>query len=258
MMKHKIAFIVAGVLMLLAAFMRFALVGYGFLALVFGAVAAAVVLLALLPVSWKIVLAVMIAAFLALFGYWEVRIVKAAKTDAPADADYLIVLGCGIHGTTPSIAMRNRTDAAAAYLLANPGTIAICSGGQGPGEDLTEALGMQQFICAKGVDKSRVLLEDKATSTEENLLFSVDVIKGDLAARGLDANALADQVIVVCSSEYHIFRAQYMTSYLFEDDAGMLQLPFPGLAAHSTLPVSRINYYMREAAGMIVVKVLRH
>ena len=243
MMKHKIVFILAGALLVLAALMKFAMVGYGFLALVLAASAVCLILFAVLPVPWKIALAVLIALFLVFFCYWEVRIVKAAHSRAPENADYLIVLGCGVRGTTPSVAMRNRTDAAARYLKDNPDTVCICSGGQGPGEGLTEALAMKQLITGAGVDPGRILLEEKSTSTEENLKYSAKVIEEDGAS-------LEKSSIVVCSSEYHVFRAQYMSEEF-------LGVRFGALPARSTLPVSRFNYYLREAAGMIAVKVLR-
>lgn len=223
--------------------MRFAMIGYGFLALVLTAAAVCVILFAVLTTTWKIVLTVLIAAFLAIFCYWEARIVKAANSEAPEGADYLIVLGCGVRGTTPSVAMRNRTDAAAKYLKNNPNTICICSGGQGPGEALTEALAMKQLICGAGIDPSRIVLEERSTSTEENLKFSAKVIEND-------GGSIENSSIVVCSSEYHIFRAQYMAEEF-------LGVRFAGLPARSTLPVSRFNYFLREAAGMIAVKVLK-
>ena len=241
MMKHKIVFILAGVLLVLAAFMKFAMVGYGFIALVLAAIAAAAVLLVLLPQPLKIVLAVIAALFLAVFCFWEVRIVSAAHTKAPQNADYLIVLGCGVRGTTPSVAMRNRTDAAAKYLKENPDTICICSGGQGPGEGISEALAMKQLISGQGVDPSRILMEEKSTSTEENLRFSADIIEE--TGGNIDGSC-----IVICSSEYHICRARLLS----EKCTGVR---FDALPARSTLPVSRINYYMREAAGMIVLSI---
>ncbi|MCQ2565609.1 MAG: YdcF family protein [Clostridia bacterium] len=243
MIKHQIAFIIAGGLLGLAAFMKFAMVGYSFLALVLTAIAAAVILFAVLPMPWKTALAVFIALFMVFFSYWEVQIIKAAKSEAPENADYLIVLGCGVRGTTPSIAMKNRTDAAAAYLLKNPDTICICSGGQGPGEDTTEASAMKQLICTCGIDDSRIILEENSTSTEENIKFSADVI----TEYGGDIN---NSNIVICSSEYHIFRAKYMAEY-------MLGVIWEGLPAQSTLPLSCFGYYLREGAGMIAVRLLK-
>ena len=243
MMKHKIVFILAGVLLVLAAFMKFAMIGYGFIALVLTAIAAAAVLFVLLPPPLKIALAIVTALFLAVFCFWEVRIVGAAHTETPQNADYLIVLGCGVRGTTPSVAMRNRTDAAAKYLKENPDTVCICSGGRGPGEDITEALAMKQLISGQGVDPSRILMEEKSTSTEENLRFSAAVIE-DYGGK------IADQCIVICSSEYHIFRAMLLS----EKCTGVR---FEALPAKSTLPVSRINYYLREAAGMMVLSITR-
>jgi hypothetical protein len=52
---------------------------------------------------------------------------------------YVIVLGCGVNGTEPSLSLRYRIDAACEYLTAHPDAVAVLSGGQGPDEDMTEA-----------------------------------------------------------------------------------------------------------------------
>ncbi len=226
----------ASVLILLsaAAFFKFALVGYGFIALTLAAAAAAVLLLTLLPKKAKIAFIALICVFAVTFAFFEINIIKDAFCVPPKDADYLIVLGCAVRGTTPSIAMRDRVCAAADYLKENPHTIAILSGGQGPGEDISEAEAMARLIEAAGIERSRCLLEEKSASTDENLRFSVDMIDGGTEGKS----------IVICSSEYHIYRARTMSEHFFGQR-------FEGLPAKSRLPVSRINYFMREGAAMM-------
>lgn len=55
--------------------------------------------------------------------------------------------------------------------------MAVVSGGQGPGETMTEGEAMSVWLEARDVDPSRIIVEDKATSTMENLEFSFKLIR---------------------------------------------------------------------------------
>jgi uncharacterized SAM-binding protein YcdF (DUF218 family) len=89
----------------------------------------------------------------------------------------LIVLGAGVNGTVPSLSLRERLDAAYDYLQEHPNTICVVSGGQGSGEDISEAECMYRYLVEKGIESKRIYKEDRSTSTEENMKFSLDIIK---------------------------------------------------------------------------------
>lgn len=81
----------------------------------------------------RVLLALLAAGFV-LFAALETMVIRgslAEKTDAPVSA--VIVLGAGVNGETPSLSLRTRIDAAAAYLARHPDVPVILSGGQGPG-----------------------------------------------------------------------------------------------------------------------------
>ena len=48
----------------------------------------------------------------------------------------------------------------------------VVSGGQGEGENITEATAMRNFLVDNGVDSSLIIMEDKSTNTYENFLYS--------------------------------------------------------------------------------------
>ena len=87
---------------------------------------------------WKILLRIaqtglaLLVIALAAVEVWVIRI--GQRNDAARPADAVIVLGAGVNGTTPSLALQTRIDAAESYLKANPGIPAVLSGGQGPAE----------------------------------------------------------------------------------------------------------------------------
>lgn len=127
-------------------------------------------------------------------------IIANAHTDEPAGNAYAIVLGAGVNGTTPSQSLRERMDAAISYLNQYPDATCIVSGGQGSGEDLTEAQCMENYLLAHGIAKERIWQEPCATNTQENLEFSLQLIQyrtGQLP-----------QSVTVVTSEYHLLRAK--------------------------------------------------
>lgn len=78
----------------------------------------------------------------------------------PADA--VIVLGAGVNGTEPSLSLRTRLDAALDYLEENPDVPVVLTGGQGYGEEITEAQCMYDYLTTRGVTSERILLEEQA------------------------------------------------------------------------------------------------
>lgn len=144
----------------------------------------------------------------------------------------VIVLGCQVKGSNPSLLLSFRIDAAAEYLEANPAAAAILTGGRGPGEDVTEASCMYEALVARGIDPARLYLEEKARNTRENLEFS----KALMEREGLRGPA------VIISNDFHIYRALKM--------AGDLGLPAQGLAARSNW-YSRPTYMLREAMALV-------
>lgn len=225
--------IAAGVLAVLAALYRFVLVGYKTTAyLLLGAAVFCVLLFCLHGhKAARRVLVVLVAAGVVAAAAAEVPVVAASRGDEPADAPYLIVLGAGVNGSTPSQSLVDRLEAAREYLTAHPDAVAIVSGGQGAGEDISEAAAMREWLVVHGIDGSRILREEKSTSTQENLTYSFDIIR----ARGDDP---ADGVAIV-SSEYHLYRAKKMAARLGAT-------PY-GVAGRTGVLSLRVNYFLREA-----------
>ncbi len=215
-----------------AVFFRFALIGYGVMALVCAGAGVCVLLYAFLARRFKIMLTVLLLLGLALFSVGEVPVLRAAGGTPVRDADYLIVLGAGVNGTVPSLSMLNRLTAAKAYLDAHPACVAVVSGGQGDGEDVSEAEAMFRWLKANGIDEARIVREDRATSTLENLKFSLALIPDAHRAQ-----------IAVCSSEYHLYRAQYLAQ-----EMGYTVGAVPGRTSY---PVLRLNYFIREGFGSL-------
>ena len=163
----------------------------------------------------------------------EAPILQAALAAGESDAPYVIVLGAAVYGQTPSISVRHRCDRAIQHLKRNPGARAVVSGGQGEGEDISEEEDMSRYLVEKGLAADRILLEDKSTSTWENLSFSKALIEGT----GGDPSRVA-----VVSSSYHLYRARRM--------AAALGMDAEGLPSADGYPLYMTGMYLREALAV--------
>lgn len=180
------------------------------------------------------ILSVCLCIGLVLASVTGVFIGVAGKGDADVPCDYVIVLGAGVNGTVPSLILSERINRAYTYLEANPGVICIVSGGQGPGEDITEAKCMYDRLVSKGIAPERIWQEDKSTSTRENLRFSMALIEERTGSRPTQA--------AIISNEFHLFRAGLFAK---EQDLEMIGVP-----AKTTWFSLRANYFLREIVAV--------
>lgn len=121
---------------------------------------------------------IFIALGLILFIVVEVFIIAYPKKSRE-NAEYIIVLGAGLtNGNEVSLTLKDRLDAAITCIndFGNDGYIVV-SGGNGEDEDISEAEAMQSYLINKGIPQDKILLEDKSTTTAENIKFSKEVIE---------------------------------------------------------------------------------
>ena len=238
--RHGLLSVMAAVCLLLSAVCRFLLPGVRFSALLFLCGAGVCVGFALLNV-WaahtrvgrycRLVSVYFLAAGALVFLVVEGMILwvgeRPTSDEEPAA---VIVLGAGVNGTTPSLTLRTRLDAAAEYLQMYPDVPAVLSGGQGPGEEITEAEAMYTDLVRRGISPDRLFLEERSTSTAENLEFSREILE----AWGLESSA----VVAVVTNDFHQFRAQ-----LIARENGMTVIGIPAELPWWWL---NANYYVRE------------
>lgn len=141
------------------------------------------------------VLAVFII-FLILFFITLTKIIRHCSSNA-TDEKIIIVLGCRVKSDKPTRALVSRCKAGYEHLIKNKDSIAILSGGQGADEAISEAQCMKNVLTSMGIDESRLIIEDKSTSTQENFEFSKRIIQS-LGYSGK---------VAVATNEYHLYRA---------------------------------------------------
>lgn len=177
----------------------------------------------------------LICAFYIVFIITLTKIIICQMKAKPV-GDTVIVLGCRVKGSTPTKALLSRCNAAYDYLVKNKKAVAVLSGGQGSDESISEAECMKRILVEKGIEASRLFIEDKSTSTNENLKFSNKIIK----------NKRLSKQIVICTNEYHICRA-LMT-------AKNMGISATGLTAHS-MRFFRVPAFTREVLGIWHLKL---
>ena len=232
-------------LALLAFFLKFCVPGYSFSALMCLILMGLMLFYTLMPMvglkfprfarlATGLVTAVVCAGVLVV-GVTEALILHASLGDPDKQTDYMVVLGAKVNRDGPSVSLWDRICAAYTYLDEHPGVIAVLSGGQGTDEPITEAECMYRELVELGIDPKRLWIEDKATSTWENLTFSLNLIEEKTGQRPVKLGVL--------SSEYHLFRAS-----LFAKKCGVAE--FVGIPARTSRPSQAVNHFLREAAGV--------
>jgi len=239
--------IAAAVCFAAGLFFKFALRGYSFAAYAFFAVGAFIATLAALKAAEakhaafartaRRVLLCGLAVFLVALAVTEGFIISAAvraEDDGPADC--VIVLGAGVDGTRPSLSLLWRLREAKDWLDRYPEASCIVTGSQGPDELISEAQCMFTWLTDAGIAPERVIMEDMADDTEQNLRYSFAIAE----ERGFET-------LAVLTADYHVCRAALLAK------ANGRQAVM--VAAPTAYPVLRANYYLREAFGLWYYKL---
>lgn len=156
----------------------------------------------------------------------ECHIIREGNARPENGSSYLIVLGAQVRGDTPSLTLQARINTAAQYLKENPDCIAICSGGQGPSENISEAQAIRDGLIALGISEDRLIMEALSTNTVENLNFCKEIIADPSAS------------VVIVTSNFHCCRAGLIAKkYSYQNYATLSANEFFYTTPH---------YYFRE------------
>lgn len=157
--------------------------------------------------------------------------------------DAIIVLGAGLNGEKLSAALQERLDIAIAYAKKNPRAFLVLSGGQGPGESITEAEAMKEYILANAptIRFTQLIIENESTSTHENMVFS---------KKKLDARFAPGYKVAFVTSDFHVMRARVLAH-----SAGFKEMTH----LHAEVPWYIVpSAYLRECLAFVKALVLRN
>jgi uncharacterized SAM-binding protein YcdF (DUF218 family) len=167
------------------------------------------------------------SSFLAFYG---------SQSTSQYNEEVVIVLGAGVRGEQVSNTLAYRLDKAVGYHAINPDALIVVSGGQGPQEDITEALAMERYLIEKGIPAKNIVKEENSTSTYENFVFSNNLLIQDFP-QGYS--------VVFITNRFHVFRAERIAQY-----AGISTRHIGAPIDWYTVPTN----YLRET--MAVIKFL--
>lgn len=153
--------------------------------------------------------------------------------------DVVIVLGAGLKGDKVSIPLKLRLDKALKYHKKNPDAFIVVSGGKGFQETVTEAYAMEKYLIENGVDKGKIIKEEKSTSTKENLMYSKAKINSYFEK---------EYKVVVVTNNFHIFRSVKMAKA--EGFKNITHL-HAGLQWYNLMPC-----YLRESLAVLKMLIL--
>ena len=166
-----------------------------------------------------------LVSFIAIYGFSD---------NVNYNEDAVVVLGAGIRGDKVTLPLKMRLDKAIEYHYKKPDALIVVTGGQGLQETVTEAYAMEKYLVQNGVDSSKILKEEKATSTFENMKYSKEI---------LDNYFSNDYSVVVITNNFHIFRGVTTAQNTgFEDVTHM----HAGLQWYNIIPC-----FLRESLAVI-------
>ena len=187
--------------------------------------------------------ACILAAFVLLyFGVVEAMVFTGVVSRGDPGLHYLIVLGAGVYGEEPSPALRSRTETAIRYLNENPDTKAVLSGGQGPGEDISEAECMARLMRESGISEARIIKEEHSTTTVENIKNSYEIIgstdlKVGIVGIGVSGGMIADAMRFMGADVSYYSR----TRKAERESQGMTYRPLKELLEYSEVVFACLN-----------------
>ncbi len=184
--------------------------------------------------SGKVILctALILALVMVVFVIFATTKMVIAANNRPKYDTTVVVLGCQVRENGPSLMLRERLVAAQKFLQENPDAKCILSGGKGMDEPISEAECMYNWLVTRGIHQSRLYIEDKSTSTRENLIFSNAIIEKE----GLNPR------VTIITNDFHQYRASKIAKA-----QGIECYNVSGKTQWALLP----TYYVRELGGIL-------
>ena len=167
---------------------------------------------------------------LAVVGLTLCMVGGAVGPQAP-DGTTVLVLGSKVSGETPSADLQARIDTAAAWLAAHPSSQAIACGGQGANESISEAEAIRRGLLKQGIAEERIALEDRSTSTEENIRNAIALLPAK------------DAPVAILTDDYHVCRGRLLAQKM-----GLAAYPAPSRTPGAYFPA----FYARELLALPV------
>lgn len=174
-----LVWVIAGVIMVLYAYLELRL---------------RVNILLKLPKVLRVIFIVCFVIILTIFTFTTGIIIATGLDDTTNNPDYFLVLGAGLVDDKPTTTLKLRLDKCVEVSKKNKDAKIIVSGGKAKNQNRSEASVMKEYLIDKGVDKERIIMEDKSINTSQNIKFTKKIIG-------------KDKDIAVITNRFHMKRA---------------------------------------------------
>lgn len=151
------------------------------------------------------------------------------------EPEVMVVLGAKLWDHEPSPVLEARLKTALEYLKEYPDMLVVVTGGMGVDEPESEASCMAFYLEARGIASERIILEEEAANTMQNLQFS---------ARLLEAEGISTDHLLVVSNGAHLARVK-MLARRNGLNISTLSAPMPGGVVYKTY------FFLREGAALV-------
>lgn len=135
----------------------------------------------------------LLAGAFALFAAGEA---VASKGNLSGEPDVLLILGCRVRGEEAEETLMMRIEKAVEFLKENRNTLAVACGGIVHKDQFkSEAQVICDELIKRGIEKERIILEDKSKTTAQNFINAQRLL------------GLENKKVAFLSSEFHLMRA---------------------------------------------------
>lgn len=153
----------------------------------------------------------------------------------------IVVLGSSSPGGRPSPMLASRLDLALVLARTYPEATVITSGGVDLTEEVAEGEVMARYLAEHGLARTRIRVEGRSSSTQENMAFSRVILQA--------AGIAADAPVRLVTSDFHTLRAIRIAH-----KAGLTRVSPAGA---ETPLYMRYNAWLREYFAYVSGRLLR-
>ncbi len=132
--------------------------------------------------------------------------------DGKIENEYVIILGGGVRRDGILTDVPNeRLSAASVYLKNHKNAVAIVTGGLPKFGSMPESVSLKKKLVSLGIGPERILEENRAHDTIENLIFCAQLIS---AQENISMEETLQKTVAIVTSRYHLARAERLAKRL--------------------------------------------
>lgn len=173
-------------------------------------------------------------SFIFLCGYIFAQEHNAPELSELPENTVVLTLGAKVEASgAPGKVLKRRLDTTYKMLSEREDLLCIVSGGQGSDEPISEAKSMKDYLVDRGISPERIIMEDKAHNTIENIENTMAILADMENFGGL----------AVVTTNFHLPRAKYLCDRLGVDMSNAYFYPAPDTGVY-TLYTILVREYM--------------